>query len=63
MLEMIKELSLIGGTSGREENVRDYIISKLPESAEYSVDAMGNLLVFAMGKKPAKNKQTSINAN
>ena len=56
MLEMIKELSLIGGTSGREENVRDYIISKLPETAEYSVDAMGNLLVFAKGKKPAKNK-------
>ena len=49
MLEMIKELSLIGGSSGREENVRSYIISKLPESAEYSVDAMGNLLVFLKG--------------
>ena len=56
MLEMIKQLSLIGGPSGREENVRDYIISKLPESAEYSVDAMGNLLVFVKGKNPAKNK-------
>lgn len=56
MLDMIKELSLIGGTSGREEKVRDYIISKLPESAEYSVDAMGNLIVFAKGKKTAKNK-------
>lgn len=56
MLEMIKELSFIGGTSGREEKVREYIISKLPESAEYSVDAMGNLLVFAKGKQRAKNK-------
>ncbi|MBR3803547.1 MAG: M42 family peptidase [Clostridia bacterium] len=56
MLEMIKELSLIGGPSGREENVRNYIISKLPSSVEYSVDAMGNLLVFVNGKKPAKNK-------
>lgn len=56
MLEMIKELSLLGGTSGREEKVRDYIISKLPDTAEYSVDAMGNLLVFVKGKNPAKNK-------
>lgn len=56
MLEMIKELSVIGGPSGREEMVRDYIISKLPESAEYSVDAMGNLIVFVRGAKPAANK-------
>ena len=56
MLEMIKELSVIGGPSGREENVRDYIISKLPETAEYSVDAMGNLIVFVRGAKPAANK-------
>lgn len=56
MLEMIKELSVIGGPSGREEQVRDYIISKLPRSAEYSVDAMGNLIVFVRGEKPAKNK-------
>ncbi len=56
MLETIKELSVIGGPSGREEMVRDYIISKLPESAEYSVDAMGNLIVFVRGAKPAANK-------
>lgn len=56
MLDMIKELSLIGGISGREENVREYIVSKLPESAEYTVDAMGNLIVFARGAKLAKNK-------
>lgn len=56
MLDMIKNLSLIGGTSGREENVRNYIISQLPETAEYSVDAMGNLLVFVKGKQKAKNK-------
>ncbi len=56
MLEMIKELSLIDAPSGREEKVREYIISKLPESAEYSVDAMGNLIVFVKGKKQPKNK-------
>ena len=36
--------------------VRDFIISQLPENTEYSVDAMGNLIVFAKGRKPAKNK-------
>lgn len=56
MLEMIKELSAISGPSGREEKVREYIISKLPETAEYSVDAMGNLIVFVRGVKPAANK-------
>lgn len=56
MLEIIKELSLLDGTSGREEKIREYLISKLPESAEYSVDAMGNLIVFVKGNKPAKNK-------
>lgn len=56
MLEMIKELSSVNGISGRENKVREYIISRLPESAQYSVDNMGNLLVFVKGKKAAKNK-------
>ena len=56
MLEMIKELSSLNGISGREDTVRDYIISRLPETAEYSVDAMGNLIVFVKGKHKAKNK-------
>lgn len=56
MLEMIKELSSVNGISGREDKVREYIISRLPESAQYSVDNMGNLLVFVKGKKAAKNK-------
>ncbi len=56
MLEMIKELSSLNGISGREDIVREYIISRLPEKAEYSVDAMGNLIVFVKGKNSAKNK-------
>lgn len=56
MLEMIKELCALSGISGREGKIREYIISKLPESAEYSVDAMGNLIVFVKGKNTAKNK-------
>ncbi len=56
MLEMIKELSSLNGISGREDIVRAYIISRLPESSEYSVDNMGNLIVFVKGKSRAKNK-------
>lgn len=56
MLELIKELSSLSGISGRENAVRDYIISKLPSKAEYSVDAMGNLIVFVKGRNTPKNK-------
>ncbi len=56
MLELIKELCALSGISGREDSVRDFIIEKIKDHAEYSVDALGNLLVFKKGKKPAKNK-------
>ena len=56
MLEMIKELCTLSGISGRESAVRDYIIDKIKDYAEYSVDPLGNLLVFKKGRSPAKNK-------
>lgn len=56
MLELIKELCSLSGISGREDSVRDYIIEKIKDHAEYNVDALGNLLVFKKGRKPAKNK-------
>ncbi len=56
MLEIIKELTALNGISGRENTVRDYIIDKIKNSAEYSIDPLGNLIVFKKGKKPAKNK-------
>lgn len=56
MLEQLKTLCLLNGTSGREENVRDYIISKIEGKCEYQVDPMGNILVFKKGKKVPKNK-------
>ncbi len=56
MLEMIKELCLLPGISGRENAVRDYIIEQIKDYAEYSIDPLGNLLVFKKGKNPAKNK-------
>lgn len=56
MLEMIKELCALPGISGRESAVREYIIEKIKSYAEYSVDPLGNLIVFKKGKNPAKNK-------
>ena len=56
MLEMIKELCLLSGISGRENEVRNYIIGQIKDHAEYSIDPLGNLLVFKKGKNPAKNK-------
>ena len=56
MLEMIKELCALSGISGRENAVRDYIIEKIKDYAEYSIDPLGNLIVFKKGKNPAKNK-------
>ncbi len=56
MFDMIKELCLINSVSGNEDNVRDYIISKIEGKCEYNVDALGNIIVFKKGKNPAKNK-------
>lgn len=53
MLELIKELCAIPGVSGREDAVREYIIGKIECHADYHVDALGNLIVFKKGKKPA----------
>lgn len=56
MLETLKELSQLDGASGDEKNVRDYIISKIKDRCEYSVDNMGNILAFKKGKKQAMKK-------
>ena len=56
MLEYLKELCLLDGTSGREEKIRDYIISKIDGKCEYKVDPMGNILADVKGKNPSKNK-------
>ncbi len=55
MLDLLKQLCELDGTSGREAAVRDFIISKL-NGAPCRVDAMGNLIVEVKGRQPAKNK-------
>ncbi|MBO5943718.1 MAG: M42 family metallopeptidase [Clostridia bacterium] len=54
--ELLKKLCLLNGTSGDEKNVRDFIISKLPEDCDYIVDALGNLIVNKKGEIEPKNK-------
>lgn len=56
MLETIRELSLLNGTSGREKIVRDYIISKIDGFCEYKTDNLGNIIAFKKGKNRPKNK-------
>ena len=56
MLNELRNLCLIDGISGDEGKVREYIISRIKDKCEYSVDPMGNLLVFKKGKNKPKNK-------
>lgn len=54
--ELLKEMCLLNGTSGDEKTVRDFIISKLPEDCDYTIDALGNLIVNKKGETEPKNK-------
>ena len=56
MKNILKQLCLVDGVSGRESLVRETIISLLPSDCEYSVDALGNLIVKKKGKRTSKNK-------
>lgn len=56
MLEYLKDLCLIDGTSGREDKVREYIISKIQGKCEYKIDPIGNILAYKKGKRTPKNK-------
>lgn len=55
MTDTLKELCSLYGVSGREDSVREYIVSQLSPDCEYSVDNPGNLLVFKKGRKRPKN--------
>jgi endoglucanase len=55
MTELLKELCLLGGASGREDAVRGFIIPRLGD-ASYTADALGNLIVDVKGRKRAKNR-------
>ncbi len=56
MVDLLKELCLIDGISGREDKVRDYIVSKIHDKCDYEIDPMGNVIAFRKGRKRAKKK-------
>lgn len=56
MLDTLKTLCELSGASGREAEVREYIISRIKDHAEISVDPMGNIIAFVKGKKRAEKR-------
>lgn len=55
MIELLKNLCLIDGTSGDEGAVREFVISQIKDFCDYQVDNLGNIIAFKKGKqKPAK---------
>lgn len=55
MIDALKEICMLNGTSGDEGRVREYIKSRI-RADEVTVDALGNLIVFKKGRKTPKNK-------
>ena len=55
-MTLLNELCILNGTSGDEKQVREYIISKLPDDCIHSVDPLGNLIVEKKGEITPKNK-------
>ena len=53
---MLKDLCLLNGTSGREDAVRNYIIEKIKDKCEYSVDVLGSVIALKKGKKAPDKK-------
>jgi len=52
MLKTLKTLCLLNGVSGSEDEVRDYIISRVKKHADdFTTDALGNLIVSKKGEK------------
>lgn len=55
MLDLLKKLCLLDGTSGNEDNVRDFIVNEIKDHCEYKIDNLGNIICFKKGeKRPAK---------
>lgn len=62
MLNLLKRLCILNGTSGNEENVRDFIISEIKDFCEYKVDNLGNIICFKKGKN-CSNRRLMLDAH
>lgn len=56
MINALKELCQLNGTSGNEDNIRQYILKQLDGVAECKTDALGNIIAFKKGKNASKYK-------
>ncbi|MGN1133269.1 MAG: M42 family metallopeptidase [Oscillospiraceae bacterium] len=56
MIELLKNLCMLNGISGNEDNVREYIIDKINGKCEYHIDNLGNIIVFKKGKKTSESR-------
>ncbi len=56
MQNLLTELCVLSGVSGREDAVRDYVIQQIKGHCTYRVDPLGNILVHKQGKQPAKSR-------
>lgn len=56
MFENLRQLCELDGISGREDSVREMIISLIDPFCDWHVDPMGNLIAFKKGKRTPKNK-------
>lgn len=55
MLDLLKKLCLLDGTSGNEGAVADFIVNEIKGHCEYKIDNLGNIICFKKGaKRPAK---------
>lgn len=52
MLDTMETLCCLGGVTGGEDEVRDYILERvMPHADEIKTDSLGNLMVFKKGSK------------
>ena len=57
MIDLLKELCVLNGVSGEEDEVRAFIRERSkPYADSIRTDALGNLIVFKKGKKATGNK-------
>lgn len=56
MLELLKQLCLLDGTSGDEDAVRKFIISEIDGFCDYKTDNLGNIICFKKGKNRPQKK-------
>ncbi len=59
MTRVLQDLCALNGVSGREQAVREYVLTKLsetPTEKTVTVDPLGNILVHLKGEQPAKQR-------